>query len=89
MTEYKSRTIHVYLKSEFTSTRKAMAELTPEQIKFADDVYYNAEKNYENGGHWIVEAQTPWEVCNDYTSLVEAEDAWKLVQDHAEDIRNA
>jgi hypothetical protein len=84
-----SGTINLYLNSKFDSTARKMAEMTPEQLDLADKIYAEAEKNYGNGGHWIVEAMEPWEVVKMFKNLAQAAQHWEMVEDYAQDIQNA
>lgn len=84
-----SSTIKIYLDSEFDSTARKMAEMTSEQISLADAIYAEAEKYYETGGSWIVEAMEPWEVVKMFKSVGHAAQHWEIVENYAQDIRNA
>jgi hypothetical protein len=84
-----SSTLPVYVRSPFKSTKYEMEQLTPEQLDLADRIYAEAEKNYDKGGHWIVEATEPWELVKMFPTIEKARAHWELVEDIAKDIQNS
>jgi hypothetical protein len=59
--EISSNTITLY--------KDFLATASNEKIKFVDQVYSLCEKNYENGGDWIVECLTPIKILNEFKTL--------------------
>lgn len=80
-------TLMLYVNSGFRSTQERMRGMTAENLKLVDDIYRWAEEHYGAGGHWIVEAMTPWEVLREFPTVADAKAGCELREDVYGDVR--
>lgn len=52
-------------------------------------IYDWAKRNYDKGGHWIVETMTLPEIATEFATLAEAKRYVKILVEQEENIKNA
>ena len=70
MYKIQSTTIHLY--------SGHLLNLSPQQIKFVDEVYKMCEDHYDSGGDTVVECYGPAEILEEFETLAEVRDLCKL-----------
>ena len=62
---------------------------TTEQNKLIKDIRDLAAKQYEQGGHWLTECYEDEEILKEFSSVEEAEKAWKDKEENAKEYESA
>ena len=86
---FQSGSMRLYAGSASERTAGQMAAISDADLLKLDEWYKWAEDNYEAGGHWVAESYEPWELLSAFRTLDEVKEMCGLIEERAEDARNA
>ena len=63
--------------------------MTTKETKLIKDIRDLAAKNYEKGGHWLMECYDDEEILKHFSSVEEAQKAWEEKEENAREYEAA